>query len=165
MKQNPILQILVLVAIFIVAFVLEIMPWPVNLEYLRPSWIVLVLTYWILALPNRINIGTSFVIGLLWDIAVGSILGVHALVLSLGAYIVAKNNQQIRYVPLWFQAIIAMLYIMTGKVIVFILELMLHGVNFMPQEFIGAVISGLLWPWIFLLMRQIRRGLGLRKLR
>ncbi|EFM94769.1 hypothetical protein appser9_4720, partial [Actinobacillus pleuropneumoniae serovar 9 str. CVJ13261] len=30
------------------------------------------------------------------------------------------------------------------------------------QEILGAIISGILWPWIFLLMRQIRRQLRLR---
>ncbi|MEN2840768.1 hypothetical protein NDCJBJIB_01769 [Mannheimia haemolytica] len=32
MRTNPIFQILVIIAIFVVAFVLEIMPWPVGFK-------------------------------------------------------------------------------------------------------------------------------------
>ncbi len=60
MRTNPLFQILVLLLIFIIAFVLEIMPWPVGLQGLRPTWVVLVLIYWVLALPNKISVGTAF---------------------------------------------------------------------------------------------------------
>ncbi|SQE31313.1 Rod shape-determining protein mreD [Mannheimia haemolytica] len=57
MRTNPIFQILVIIAIFVVAFVLEIMPWPVGFQGLRPTWVVLVLIYWALALPDKMSVG------------------------------------------------------------------------------------------------------------
>lgn len=162
MRMNGLFQFLVLVAIFVVAFVLEIMPWPAGFQGLRPAWVVLVLIYLVLALPNRINIGYSFAVGIVWDLVLGSILGVHALVLSVALYFIAKYHMILRNLSLWLQAILIIGYIILIRCAIFLIELVLHSAEFNSQELLGAVISGILWPWIFLLMRQIRRQLGLR---
>lgn len=162
MKQNAIFQLLVLIFIFTVAFVLEIMPWPVGFQGLRPAWVVLVLIYWALALPDKISVGTAFVAGIVWDVILGSILGVHALVLSLAIYFVSKYHLILRNLSLWLQGILVMLYIIIIRFSIFFVEFVLHSADFNQQELVGSVISGILWPWVFLLMRQIRRRLQLR---
>lgn len=162
MRSNPIFQILVLMAIFVVAFVLEIMPFPAGFQGFRPSWVILVLIYWTLALPNKISVGTAFVAGIVWDLVLGSVLGVHSIVLSIAIYFVAKYHLILRNLSLWLQSILVMLYVIAIKFAIFFVELLIHSADFNPQELLGAVVSGVLWPWIFLLMRQIRRSLGLR---
>lgn len=162
MRTQPLFQLLVLILIFVIGFVLEIMPWPLGFQGLRPAWIVLILIYWTLALPDKISIGTAFVIGVVWDLVLGSILGIHALALSLAIYFIAKYHLILRNLSLWLQSLLVMIYIAIIRLTVFIIELLLHSAEFNSQELLGAVISGILWPWIFLLMRQIRRGLQLR---
>ena len=62
----------VIVVTFIVAMLLSVValpdsiPW--ELGYLRPQWVVLVLIYWIIALPHRIGIVVAWLIGLLLDV-------------------------------------------------------------------------------------------------
>lgn len=162
MRHNPIFKFLILLFIFIITFVLEIMPWPPAVQGLRPAWIALLLIYWALALPDKISVGTAFVAGIVWDLLLGSILGIHALVLSLSIFFIAKYHLILRNLSLWLQSLLVMAYIMLIRLLIFFIELVLHGANFNGQELIGALISGILWPWIFLLMRQIRRGLHLR---
>lgn len=162
MRENIIFQLLVLVFIFVIAFVLEIMPWPVDLQGLRPTWVVLVLIYWALALPDKVSVGTAFLAGIVWDLILGSILGIHALVLSIAIYFVAKYHLILRNLSLWLQSLLVMAYIAIIRFFIFFIELVLHSAEFNTQEIIGAIISGILWPWIFLLMRHIRRGLHLR---
>lgn len=55
-----------------------------------------------------------------------------------------------------------MAYIVLLRFAIFVVEFILHSAEFNSQEILGAVISGVLWPWIFLLMRHIRRQLRLR---
>ena len=55
-----------------------------------------------------------------------------------------------------------MLYIALIRFAIFFIEFILHSAEFNAQEILGAAISGVLWPWVFLLMRHIRRGLHLR---
>ncbi|AGO16671.1 rod shape-determining protein MreD [Glaesserella parasuis] len=162
MRENMIFQMLVLTFIFVIAFVLEIMPWPVDLQGLRPTWVVLVLIYWVLALPDKVSVGTAFLAGIVWDLILGSILGIHALVLSIAIYFVAKYHLILRNLSLWLQSLLVMAYITLIRFFIFFIELVLHSAEFNTQEIIGAIISGILWPWIFLLMRHIRRGLHLR---
>ena len=47
------------------------------------------------------------------------------------------------------------------RVAIFLVEFSLHGAFFNWQEIFGAVASGVLWPWVFLLMRTARRRVGL----
>ncbi|MDP8080291.1 rod shape-determining protein MreD [Phocoenobacter skyensis] len=161
MKTNIIFRLIVLLAIFMVAFTLEIMPWPKDMQGWRPAWVVILIVYWSLALPHKINIGSAFVIGIVWDVILGSVLGIHALVLSIAIYIVVKHHLILRNMSLWFQAILIMGYVALIRIMIFFIELILHNAHFHSQELLGAVISGLLWPWIYLLMQQIRRGLWL----
>ncbi|TDQ59645.1 rod shape-determining protein MreD [Mesocricetibacter intestinalis] len=161
MKGRLLLQFLVLLLIFIFALVLEISPWPAALWSLRPAWLVLVLTYWILALPNKVNIGTAFVLGLIWDVILGSVLGIHAMVLSCMAYLVARYHRILRNLSLWQQSLLIVLLVFLVRIFVFLLELFVHNATFRWQEVFGALISGILWPWVFLLLRKIRRQLKL----
>lgn len=162
MRTNPLFQLFVLVSIFIVAFILEIMPWPIGFQGFRPSWLILVLIYWALALPDKVSVGTAFIAGIVWDLILGSILGIHALVLSISIYFVAKHHLVLRNLSLWLQGLLVMLYIIMIRGFIFIIEHTLHAATFNTQEIAGAFISGILWPWVFLLMRQIRRQLRLR---
>ena len=162
MRENAIFQRLVLAFIFVIAFVLEIMPWPIGFQGLRPSWVILVLIYWALALPDKVSVGTAFLAGIVWDLVLGSILGIHALVLSIAIYVVAKYHLILRNLSLWLQSLLVIAYIALIRFIIFFIELVLHSAEFNSQELFGAILSGILWPWIFLLMRHIRRGLHLR---
>ena len=125
-------QWFVLISLFISALVMEIAPWPAGFQGFKPAWLVLILLYWVLAVPRKVNIGCAFTLGLVWDLVLGSTLGIHALVLSA---------------------------VRSG---VFLIELLLNDPQFHSQEIFGAIISGILWPWLFLLLRKIRHQIGLK---
>jgi len=161
MNGRFLIQLFGLCAIFIIALVLEIAPWPTGFQAFKPAWLVLVLTYWILALPTKINVGTAFVLGVIWDLVIGSILGVHGLVLSVLAYILARYNQILSNLSLWQQSLLMIIFIFMLRLAIFLVELFIHSAVFNWQEIFGAIISGILWPWMFLLLRRVQRQLGL----
>lgn len=159
MKGNLILQWAILLSIFIIALTLEIMPWPTSLQSFRPAWLIMVLTYWAMATPNKISIGSAFILGVLWDLILGSNLGVHALILSVFTYLISANHLILRNLSLWQQSLLMILFVILIRFGIFFIELFLHTAVFNWQEIFGAIVSGLLWPWLFLLLRKIRRGL------
>jgi len=54
---------------------LQILPWTSSLYMLKPHWLMLILVYWILVLPHRVGIGTAFLIGIILDLFLGTVLG------------------------------------------------------------------------------------------
>lgn len=91
---------------FICALVLQTIPWPGSLDLFRPSWLLLICCYWVLALPHRVNVGTALILGLLWDLILGSTLGIRGMMVSIVIYIVAMNFLVLRNMALWQQAIV-----------------------------------------------------------
>lgn len=155
MRSRVFFQLVTIILTFLVSIVLEIVPWPVSLHNFKPAWLVLVLTYWILLMPSKINIGTAFLMGVIWDLVLGSTLGIHALVLSFYAYILAINSHILRNLSLWMQGIFIIFAVIFIRIGIFIVELFLHSAELNWHETFGAISSGVLWPWIFLLLRKI----------
>nr|MBP8221035.1 rod shape-determining protein MreD [Aeromonadaceae bacterium] len=85
----------------LLALLLSILPMPALLDTYRPDWVALVVLYWVIALPHRVNIGTAWVAGLLLDILLGSTLGVRALSMAIMAYVAAMQFQKIRNFSVW----------------------------------------------------------------
>ncbi|SHF22986.1 rod shape-determining protein MreD [Vibrio gazogenes] len=147
---------------FFCALVLQTIPWPGTFELLRPSWILLILCYWVLALPHRVNVGTALVLGLLWDLILGSTLGIRGMMLSIIVYIVAMNFLILRNMALWQQAIVIGLLTIALDVMVLGGEFLFRPVEFNALSLWGGIISCILWPWLFLLLRRVRRYWNIR---
>ena len=88
-----------------IALVLAILPMPETLQSYRLQWLTLVLIYWCLAIPERVGVGVSFLAGIMLDIITGSLLGQHAMSLSVVAFITVKTHQRVRVFPPWQQAL------------------------------------------------------------
>lgn len=146
--------------VFLLALVLETLPMPQELQGFRPSWIVIGLLYWILAIPERFSIGSAFVIGLVWDLITGSLLGLHATLLAIFAYLICLNYLTLRSLSLWFQSLLVVLFVFALHLGFFFIEYTLYQASFNYQEIVGALLSGLLWPWLAVMLNKIRFKLG-----
>ncbi len=154
-------SLLIAISIFF-AFVMALMPLPISFEPYRPDWVLMVLMYWSLAVPHRLNIGTAWVVGLLMDLASGSPLGVNSLTYSVCIFITASNFQKIRNFSLWQQSILIALFLTLYHLMQFWLNHFLMGVYFSPH-YMWPVLTGMLcWWWIFLILRKYRRHFRIR---
>ncbi|MEZ8041366.1 rod shape-determining protein MreD [Vibrio sp. 1F263] len=142
---------------FLIALILQTIPWPGSLDLFRPSWLLLVTSYWVLALPYRVNVGSALVLGLLWDLLIGSTLGIRGMMMAIVMYIIAMNFLVIRNMALWQQAIIIAALTVLFEVLIFFGEYLIQDVVFNPLSLWSALINCILWPWMFLLMRRVRR--------
>lgn len=141
----------------LVGLLLMIFPLPDWAEAFRPDWVALILIYWCMALPTQTGLGTAFTLGLLLDVAMGTLLGQHALGLALLSYIILKNHQRFRIYPPIQQSIIVMFVLLVKQ----LLFLWIYGItNRAPANlfvyFMPSVISMILWPWIAVIMRDIQ---------
>lgn len=138
-----------------VAFLLDSLPLPLWLARLNPDWLALVLIYWCLVLPQRVGIGTGWVLGLLVDAARSSLLGQHALVYAILAFLALKSHRQVRVYPLWQQALSVTLFLLVGRLLLFWINGML---GYPPTDgwFLAPLLSALLvWPPLYILLRDL----------
>lgn len=139
------------------ALLLQVMPMPPFVDPYRPDWLFLVIAYWALALPNRVSIGVAFINGLVLDILLGTILGVHALALTVVTYTLAVNYQTLRNYSVWQQSIIMGLITALYHLIIFWMLRLLTDIDFIFSFLWPVFTSTLIWPWVFSLLRKLRR--------
>ena len=146
---------------FVVAMVLAIVPLPdsvpIELGYLRPQWVVLVLIYWVIALPARVGILVAWSIGLIVDVLLGSLLGQHGVAFILVAYIASSLYQRLRMFSLWQQSLIVFAIVGLNQLINFWIESIVGIGDWNMWYLLSSVVSALLWPSVFLLLRYLRR--------
>jgi rod shape-determining protein MreD len=162
MGSNIFRGLLVIWCSFFLALVLQTIPWPGQLDLLRPCWLFLVVCYWVLALPHRINVITALILGLLWDLILGSTLGIRGMMLAIVIYLVAMNFLILRNMALWQQAIVIGLLTMLLDGLVYTGEYLVHDVPFNLLSLWSGVVTCVLWPWLFLLLRRVRRYWNVR---
>lgn len=150
-------QRMVIALTFLVALVAAIMPLPLSVDEFRPDWVLVVLLYWAMAAPSRVNIGIAWLIGLVLDILLGSTLGVHGGAIAISTFIVVGSYQKIRNFSVWQQALIIGTLSALYHLTVFWIQYFLTDAVFVINFLYPVVSTVLLWPWAFLLLRKIRR--------
>ncbi|MAP10549.1 MAG: rod shape-determining protein MreD [Gammaproteobacteria bacterium] len=147
----------VIAASFVVALMLTALKLPEWALIWRPAWVALVLIYWCMAVPHRIGVAIAFLLGVFLDVMSGALLGQHALALTVVAFATHKLHRRVRVMPLWQQgvSIFVLMVVYQGMI------LWINGALGVP--FSGAALwtlpltSMLLWPWVFVLLRDVRR--------
>ena len=142
---------------FLVALMLTALPMPTWTAIWRPAWVSLVLIYWCMAVPGRTGVFIGFFLGLLLDVLAGTLLGQHALALSVVAFVAHRFHRQVRVLPLWQQGVSVF-----GLVFVYqALILWINGIQGMPvmasAYWASPLVSMILWPWVFVVLRDVRR--------
>jgi rod shape-determining protein MreD len=156
------LKYLVIYLSLLVALVLMIMPLPDWAQIYRPNWMALVMIYWSMALPKRVGLWFAFLCGIILDTSLGTLLGQHTLALVLIIAINMNFYQRIRVLALAQQAIYVFVLLLLNQVVVAWVEGFL-GRSTPLLAFFGAPFIGMLiWPWVFVVLRDIRRKAVLR---
>ena len=147
----------VILVSFIIAFILSMLPLPQILQSVRPEFILIVLIYWCIAIPNRIGVGIGWITGLFYDVSIDAILGQHALTFALIAYLSIQLHQRIRIFPVWQQALTVLVFIMLQSTITLWIKGMLGNTPPMSTYILPAISTALFWPVGYFLLRQVRR--------
>jgi rod shape-determining protein MreD len=156
------LKYLVIYLTLLVALVLMILPLPDWAQIYRPNWMALVLIYWSMALPQRVGLLFAFFSGIILDTSLGTLLGQHTLALVMIIAINMNFYQRIRVLALAQQAIYIFVLLLLNQVVVAWVEGFL-GRSTPLLAFFGAPFIGMLiWPWVFVILRDIRRKAILR---
>ncbi|MFD2112356.1 rod shape-determining protein MreD [Thiorhodococcus fuscus] len=144
----------------VLAMLLTILPLPESIGDYRPQWVTLAIIFWCLSMPQRIGVFWAFSAGLTLDVLTGSLLGEHALGLSVVAYLTGMLRSGILLFPLWQQAFFIWILLLVER----LLSLWVIGATGQPMpplSYWSATFGSLLvWPWLFLVLRVTGRRIG-----
>jgi rod shape-determining protein MreD len=141
----------------LLGFILTIMPLPEWAQTFRPLWVVLILIYWCLALPERVGVGVGWIAGLLLDVLTGSLLGQHALGLAVVAFLTLKLYRRVRVLPLPQQMFTVFVLLLVERLLTLWSAAVAGYATPSLWYWLTPMIGTLLWPWVYVILRDIRR--------
>lgn len=144
----------------IIALLLSVAPMPEHLEAGRPLWLALVLTFWAMNYPHRVGLLTAWGLGIAQDVLYGAVFGQHALALMLVVYLVLTLQQRLKLFPLWQQSCALLIVYGISQLVLLWLSTLAGMRPELSYYAVPVLVSSVLWPWLFLLLNNVRRLRG-----
>jgi len=152
-RSSRVLPVLITI---IVSLMLMIMPLPEVVEPFRPDWLALTLIFWAMQLPRTWGVITAWVIGIVLDVAQGTLLGQHALGLCVIVFLTVRLHLLMRVFPLMQLTATIFALLALYRFLLF----WINGVAGVSSELVyywGPVVTGtLLWPFLFMFLSGVR---------
>ncbi len=149
-------NVFVIAISFLAAFLLTVLPLPLAVEAWRPLWMVVMVIFWCLLTPNQVGVWVAFGVGVLLDTMLGTLLGQHALLLTVVAYLVYCLRHQLALRP-YLQLLLLPLILFAYQ----LLEMLLEGiysswllVSISAFEWRVVIASMLLWLLLTALLKR-----------
>lgn len=140
----------------IVSLMLMVMPLPEWAMPFRPDWVALTLIYWAMMLPRTWSVGTAWMIGIVLDVAQGTILGQHALALCFIVFITVRFHLLMRVFPMQQLTATVFAILALYQFILFWIN-GVAGIDAPLVSYWGPVLTGtLFWPVVTLLLSGVR---------
>jgi rod shape-determining protein MreD len=144
------------------ALLAMLVPLPDVLEPFKPYWPALVLLYWSLESSDRVTLGMAFMMGLAADLLDGVLLGEQALRLTALVFIALRFRSRLRFFPMWQQTLAVLALLLNDRILLTIVRVF-AGDTLPPADWwISPFIGAALWPFVFLLLDDLRMRLRLQ---
>ena len=152
---HPVQHVPVVITI-VLALMLMIMPLPETIDAFRPDWVALVLVYWAMMLPRSFSVGIAWMMGIVLDVAQGTMLGQHALALCVIVFITVKFHLLMRVFPLSQLTATVFALLSLYQFLLFWIN-GVAGVSAQTIDYWGPVITGtILFPILSMFLSGIR---------
>ena len=145
-----------ILASFVVAYLLAVLPWSGGWLLARPNFMLLVLAFWALHEPRYVGQGLAFAFGLLMDVSDSMLLGQHAFTFVIAVF--ATQVIRVRILAFRFpEQTLHMAGIFTAAAVVMLTLNLLLGAEFPGFGFlVSPALTALAWaPASWLLLHPI----------
>jgi len=146
---------------FAIAFFLMLLPMPAHWSAFKPVWPLLVFFYWALLWPAQLNVGSAWMIGFTIDLINGTLLGEHALAMTVAVYLVLSRYRQIRMYPILQQALWVSVTVFMYQAVLYCVQILLGSPPASVLYWLPTLTSMIVWPWVASVIDHYRRKLKL----
>ena len=105
------------------ALVFQLYPWSNAGVIIRPDFLLVVATYWLLASPGQCNIGLVWFTGILVDLSTGSLLGQHGLSFALTAFLGLTYQRRLVLFTRWQMVLYVLVLFSVQRLLILLLKL------------------------------------------
>ena len=144
----------------LVALLLAVMhlpeSWPQWLGWLRPSWVALVVFFWVMELPERIGLVAVWLLGLLLDVLYADPLGLNGVVLASITYVGWRFYERLRMYSVVQQGGVVFLLVLGGECLRLFVQDLAFDRGMSWGALLPAFVSFLLWPLVYLVLARLK---------
>ncbi len=131
-------------------------PLPESIVPFRPDWLALLAIFWAIQLPRTWSVGSAWVVGILLDVALGTLLGQHALALCVVAFVTVRFHLLMRVFPLSQLTATVFAMLALYQFLLFWVN-GVAGVDAPAISYWAPIVTGtLLWPVAFVMLSGVR---------
>ena len=142
---------------FVAALLINLLPWSGWGLALKPDFVALVVLYWCIQQPRKVGFTSAWLVGLVMDVAEGSLFGQHALAYSVLAFGGIVLHRRVLMFSMRDQVLHVVVLLLLNDVMVLAVR-MLAGAGFPGlQYFVGSLTAAALWPALSFLFKLPQR--------
>lgn len=134
-----------LMAMLLVALVLQLFPISGSWLHLKPNFFLLIMIAWVLYFPERYGIEFAALTGILADLVLGSVIGYHVLIFSISGLILIFFHRVVVYLQLIQRVILVFMLVILVSFMKAVMNSMLDKPLFLDGVFWMSIISALCW--------------------
>lgn len=136
---------------FILALILTILPMPEFLVGIRPPWVLLLVLYLQLYMPDYFNLIVLFLLGLILDVLLSTVIGEHTFALFLVTWAASNKARRFYCFSIAQQMTLIGFFSLMYQLTIVIIDAFL-GFHVAFISVLGSsMMSVILWPWIRLI--------------
>jgi rod shape-determining protein MreD len=156
-------RLLWFIATLVISLLLMLVPLPGPIEPMKPYWPALVLLYWAMQSADRVTLGVAFCVGIGADLLDGILLGEQALRLTAIVFIALRFRSRLRFFPMWQQSLAVLALLLNDRFLLLVVRV-LGGETLPPLAYwLSPVIGAAVWPFLFLLLDDLRARLRIHE--
>ena len=133
---------------------------PAWIGWLRPSWPILVVFYWVMALPHRFGMISAWIFGLLLDVLYADPLGVNGFCLAALTYVTWSFYERFRMYSVVQQGAVVFLLVLGSELVRQLGAFLDRGGAMGWWILLPALSSTLAWPIVAWVLGAVRQRLA-----
>jgi len=131
---------------FVAGMMINLLPWSGWALIAKPDFVALVVLYWCIQQPRKVGFTAAWLLGLVMDVAEGSLFGQHALAYSVLAFAGIVLHRRVLMFTMRDQVLHVVVLLLLNDVMVLAVR-MFAGAAFPGiSYFIGSLTAAALWP-------------------
>jgi rod shape-determining protein MreD len=129
---------------------------PHWIGWTRPSWPVLVVFYWVMALPHRFGMISAWIAGMLLDVLYADPLGVNGFCLAALTYVTWSFYERFRMYSVAQQGAVVFLLVLGTEAVRMAAQWLARDGALTWWILLPAITSTLAWPLVAIVLGRVR---------